>query len=154
MSGVFAHCTNKWVLYKQTREWVLYTVCMAGLCVSRDSIIGIATRYGLDGPGIESRWGARFSAPVHTGRGTHPASCTTGTGSFPGIKRPGRGVDRPPPTSAKFKERVELYLYSLSGPSWPVIGWNLRLPYGWFVYQIYRVAQKNVYTLYSSISLE
>jgi hypothetical protein len=24
-----------------------------------------------------------------------------------------------PPSSAKFKERVELYLYSISGPSWP-----------------------------------
>jgi len=35
--------------------------------------------------------GARFSAPVHTGPWAHPASCTMGTGSFPGIKR-GRGV--------------------------------------------------------------
>jgi len=25
--------------------------------------VGIATRFGLDGPGVESRWGARFSAP-------------------------------------------------------------------------------------------
>jgi hypothetical protein len=25
--------------------------------VSRDSIVGIATRYGLHGPGIESLWG-------------------------------------------------------------------------------------------------
>jgi hypothetical protein len=24
--------------------------------VGRDSVVGIATRYGLDGPGIESRW--------------------------------------------------------------------------------------------------
>jgi hypothetical protein len=24
---------------------------------SRDSVVGIATRYGLEGPGIESRWG-------------------------------------------------------------------------------------------------
>ena len=31
------------------------------------SSFGIATGYGLDGPGIESRWGARFSAPVQTG---------------------------------------------------------------------------------------
>jgi hypothetical protein len=32
----------------------------------RDSSVGIATRYGLDGPGIESfgGWGTRFSAPV------------------------------------------------------------------------------------------
>jgi hypothetical protein len=48
------------------------------------SSVGIATGYGLDGPGIESRWGARFSAPVQTGPGAHPASYTMGTGSFPG----------------------------------------------------------------------
>ena len=50
----------------------------------RDSSVGIATRYGLDGHGIESRWGAGFSAPAQTGPGAHPASCTMGTGSFPG----------------------------------------------------------------------
>jgi len=36
---------------------------------------------------------ARFSAPVQTGPETHPASYAMGTGSFPGVKRPGRGVD-------------------------------------------------------------
>jgi hypothetical protein len=51
-----------------------------------------------------------------------------GTGSFPGVKRPGRGVDHPPPSSAEVKERVELYIYSPSGPSWPVLGRTLRLP--------------------------
>jgi len=35
--------------------------------------------------------------------------------SFPGAKRPGRGVDYPPPSSTEVKERVELYLYSPSG---------------------------------------
>ena len=64
---------------------------------NRDSSVGIATAYGLDGPGIESRWGKRFSAPVQTGSEAHPASYTKGTGSFPGIKRPGHGVDRSPP---------------------------------------------------------
>jgi hypothetical protein len=39
----------------------------------RDSSVGIATCYGLDGPGIESRWGTRFSAPVQKDPGTHPA---------------------------------------------------------------------------------
>ena len=55
------------------------------------SVVGIATGYGLHGPGIESRWEARFSTPVLTGPGAHPASCTMGTGSFPGVKS-GRGV--------------------------------------------------------------
>jgi hypothetical protein len=48
------------------------------------SSVGVATGYGLDGPGIESRWGARFFANVQTGPGANPASCTMGTGSFPG----------------------------------------------------------------------
>jgi len=34
----------------------------------------------------------KFSVPVQTGSGAHPAPYTMGTGSFPGIKRPGRGV--------------------------------------------------------------
>ena len=55
------------------------------------------------------------------------ASHTMGTGSFPGVKQPGRGADHPPPFSAKVKERVELYLYSPSGPLWPVLGWTLPL---------------------------
>ena len=50
------------------------------------SSVGIATRYGLDGPGIESPWEARFSAPVQTGPGAQTASCTMSTGSFPGVK--------------------------------------------------------------------
>ena len=54
-------------------------------------IIIIMTRYGLDGPGIESRWGTRFSAPDQTGPGAHPASYTMGTVSVPGVKS-GRGV--------------------------------------------------------------
>jgi hypothetical protein len=49
------------------------------------SSVGIATDYGLDGPGIESRWGDDFP-PVQTGPGAHPASCTVSTGSFPGAK--------------------------------------------------------------------
>jgi hypothetical protein len=54
--------------------------------MGRDISFGIATRYGLDGPGIDSRWGVRFSASAQIGPGTHPASYTLGTGSFPGDK--------------------------------------------------------------------
>ena len=56
------------------------------------SSVDIATDYGLDGPGIDSRWGRDFS-PVQTGSGAHPASCTMGTGSFPGVVRRGRDAD-------------------------------------------------------------
>ena len=86
-----------------------------------NSSVGIATRYGLDGREIESRWGARFSAPVQTGPGTHPTSYIMGTGSFPWVKRPGRGADQPPPFSAEVEGSVELYIYSPSGLSWPVL---------------------------------
>jgi hypothetical protein len=73
--------------------------------------------------------GTRFSAPVQTSLGAHPASYTMGTGIFLGIKQLGRGIDHPPPSSVKVKERVELYLYSPSGPLWPVLGWTLPLPF-------------------------
>ena len=64
------------------------------------SSVSIATDYGLDGPGIESRWG-----PVQTGPGAHPASCKMGTGSFPGGKvRPGHAADHSPPSSAEVLE--------------------------------------------------
>jgi len=63
--------------------------------------------------------GLRFSAPVQTCPGAHPASYTMGTGFFLGVKQLERGIDHPPPSCAEVKERVELYLYT-SGPSWPV----------------------------------
>jgi len=59
------------------------------------SVVGIATGYGLDGPGIAIPMGARFSVPVQTGPGAHPASCTMGTESFPAVKS-GRGVTLTP----------------------------------------------------------
>jgi hypothetical protein len=68
------------------------------------SSVSIATDYGLDGPRIESRrW--RDFPPVQTGPGVHPASCTMGTGSFPGGKvRLGRAVDHSPPSNAAVKK--------------------------------------------------
>ena len=57
------------------------------------SVVGIATSYGLDGPGIESEIVRMRDSPHLSGPalGPHPASCAMGTGSFPGIKS-GRGV--------------------------------------------------------------
>jgi len=53
--------------------------------VGRDSLVGIATCYVLNGPGsipVE----ARFSAPVRTGPGAYPSSYIRGTGYFKGVK--------------------------------------------------------------------
>ena len=63
------------------------------------SVVGIATAYGLDGPGIECRWGRNFPQVFRP--------------TFPGGKvRPRRDADLSPPSSAEIKNRVELYLYS------------------------------------------
>jgi len=55
-------------------------------------IFGIATRYGLDGSGIEFRWGRDFPHPTRPALGPTQPPIQRGTGSFPGVKRPRRGV--------------------------------------------------------------
>ena len=64
--------------------------------------------------------GERFAAP-RPALGPNQPPIQWVPSPFPGVNPPERGVDLPPPTSAKVKERVELYLYSPSGPSWPVV---------------------------------
>jgi hypothetical protein len=65
------------------------------------SSVGTATGYGLDGPGIESRWGRIFR--TCPGRPWGPPSLLyNGYRVFPGgRKRPGRDADPSPPSSAK-----------------------------------------------------
>jgi hypothetical protein len=76
--------------------------------LSRGSSGSIVSDYGLDNRAIDVRspTGAQdfSSSPcVQTGSGTHPASCSMGTGGpFPGGKaRPGRDADHSPPSSAE-----------------------------------------------------
>ena len=68
------------------------------LAMGRDSSVGIATA-GRSGDQTPVR--ARFSPPIQTGPVANPAAHTMGNGSFLGVKRPGRGVDHPPPSSAE-----------------------------------------------------
>jgi hypothetical protein len=96
--------------------------------VGRDSVVGIATRYGMDGPEIKSRWGRDFPHPSRSALGPTQPPVQWYRVSFPGVEWPGRGVDHPLPSSAKVKERVQLYLYSPSEPSLPVLWWTLPLP--------------------------
>jgi len=90
--------------------------------VGQDSSVGIAIRYGLEGPGIESQWERDFPQPSRPALSSTQPPIQRVPGLFPGGKAAGRGVEHPPPSSADVKERVELYLYSPFGPSWPVLG--------------------------------
>jgi len=39
-----------------------------------------------------------------------------------GLKRHGRGIDNRPTTNVEVNDKVELYFYSPSGPTWLVLG--------------------------------
>ena len=97
-----------------------------GIVRIRNSSVGIATRYGLDGPGIESRWWWDFLYPSRPALGPTQPSVQWVPGLSRGVKRPGRGADPPPPSKCRDHERVELYLYWPSWPQWPVTGRTFR----------------------------
>ena len=95
--------------------------------MGRDSSVSIASRYGMDGPG---------STP---GRDEILRTCSDRPWSTPSLTystypvifevKAARAWPSPPtPSSTEVKERVELYLYSTYGPSWPVLRWNFHLP--------------------------
>ena len=89
--------------------------------VGRDSSVGIATRYGLDGLGIECRWRRNFPHPSIPALGLSQPPIQWVPGLSPVVKRRALRVAPPPtPSSSEIKERVELYLYSPSGPLRPV----------------------------------
>jgi hypothetical protein len=96
------------------------------IIVGRDSSVGIATPYSLGVPEIESRWGEIFR--THPDRPWGPPSFLyNGYRVVPGGKAAGAWRWLTTPSSAEVKERAELYLYSTSGPSWPVLGWTFPL---------------------------
>ena len=117
----------------------------------------IETHHGLDGPGIESRWRRDFPHPSRPSLGLFHPPIQWLPGLPPRVKRPERGFDHPPLSSPevnplnaqlnpichllallahhilhvsglRVKETVERYLYSPSGPSWPVIMSTSPLP--------------------------
>ena len=96
--------------------------------VGRDSVIGIATGYGLDDSGIESRWGQKFPSRPTLGPTKLPVQWV------PEVKAAGAWGWPPTPSTAEVKERVELCFCSPSVPSWPVVGWTLPL---WFHSSLY-----------------
>jgi len=93
-----------------------------GFLVGWNGVVGTATRYRLDGLAIQSWWAQHI---LHLSR---PALGPT----HPPIQQVSRLSARHEvarrcrspltPSIAELKERVELYHYSPSGPTWPVIG--------------------------------
>ena len=76
--------------------------------MGRDSSVGIATLYGLDGPGIEYRWARDLPHPCSLALDPTQPPSEWVLGPFPGGKAVGHGVNDPPIFSAQIKERVEL----------------------------------------------
>jgi hypothetical protein len=85
---------------------------------SRDSVVRIATGYGLDdqGIGVQVLIGSRISVfhVIQTGSGIHPTSYPMSTGALSlGVKRPGREADHSPPASAEVKK---MWIYTSTLP--------------------------------------
>ena len=83
--------------------------------VGWDSSVGIATTVRAGRSGDRIPVGGKIFRTRPDRSWAHRASYTVGTRSFPGVKRPGHGVDHPSLSSVEAKEIVELYFYS---PLW------------------------------------
>ena len=84
--------------------------------VGRNSVVRIATRYGLESRRIESRWGRDFP---HRPWGSFSNGYRI---SFRGVNWSRGGVYQPLPSGTEVKEKSELCLYFPSRPSWCAVG--------------------------------
>ena len=87
----------------------LHCIPLRGLAVEfmgRVSLVGIATRYGLDGPGIQSRWWRDFPHPSTPALGPPSLLYSGYPVFFLGVKWPGCDVDRPLFLTPRWKSRA------------------------------------------------
>ena len=102
-----------WIMKQLTYLYIYIYICIhththththtqRGRGGGRDSVVGIAICYALDGPEFESRWKARFNATVQAGS---EAPYTMGTGFFPGVKQTERGLDHRPHLAPRLKKQ-------------------------------------------------
>jgi len=80
----------------------IFAEILCPLEISDGFLYGLLIYYACFGDRIPV--GARFSAPVQTCIRAHPSSYTMGIGSFPGVKRPERGVDHPPHLAPRLRK--------------------------------------------------
>ena len=109
-------------LYQMVISDLLQDVVIFHYVVSKRHLSVIVSYYTYLLPNVKiyELVGARFSTPVQTGPGAHPASCRMGTGSFPQVKS-GQGVTLTPnpflvPWSRKSRAVPLLSLWAI----WPV----------------------------------
>jgi hypothetical protein len=95
-------------------------------CRQRYTYIYVERVREMPGGGGAEPVEARLSAPIQKGPWHPPSLLYNGYRlTCPGVKRLGHGINHPRSSSPKDKERVELYLYSPSGSSRPVLGQTL-----------------------------
>jgi len=56
------------IIVRGLRQFTVFADKLSRI-MGRDSLVGIATRYGLNGPGIEYRWGRDFLQPFRPPQG-------------------------------------------------------------------------------------
>jgi len=89
--------------------------------MGQDGTVGTATHHRLDGPGIEFLWMQDFMHPSGLPLGSTRPPIEWLLGLFLGIKQHGCGSNHPLPLRTEVEGRVELYLYSYTGLSWPFL---------------------------------
>jgi len=108
---------------KKTPEKI-YTISIFAVVFPWD---GIAHSESLRAGRSEDRIsvGTRFYAPVRTSPEARPACSRLGIGCLFGSKTDEAWRWSSTPSRAEVRGRVELYLYSPSGPSWSILTWIL-----------------------------
>ena len=87
------------------KRWSRHLVKMCYYCVNRNTSVGIAIRYRLDGQGIESvGGGADFTHRSRWALGPTQPLVKRSAGLFPGVKLPGHCVDHPPHLASRLKK--------------------------------------------------
>jgi hypothetical protein len=103
--------TSSFACWKETRKWFLYQIILyikfhPSASKSQDSVVGIATGYGLDNRGVAVPVGQEFSLlhVVQTGSGVHPTSIKLVPGALsPVVRQLGCEADHSPPASPEVK---------------------------------------------------
>jgi len=80
--------------------------------MDRDSVVGVLTRYGLDGPEIGTRSGRDSPHPSRQALGPIQSTVSRVMVFMSGVKQPELGVDNSSPSSSELKVRVYLYTTS------------------------------------------